>query len=353
MTIIRKRKSEVFFLLYEINSLSHSGIRGMRWGRRRYQNEDGSLTPMGRQHYGVGNSKDAKRYLKAYKRAQRTQKAIDRTYNRQERDLYDARALANERGNIRAYNEWDKLNNKIDMNYYYDKEPEYDARSKKYGKESADKWFDESLKREMLKKQRTKKFAADWVDRKSPAYADEEYSRLYDKIGDKYADTRSRMTTMRNRAQDTVDYYEPRAYNYDRRIERAYNQSFAKAQRKWEKQQARRQFASSIASIAGQRLADYAVDAAVGAVSKQLNKAILDNKPSKGRYDYRQDVINTKKSLKSHLKDTVSSGKRVMTEAKLAPSYKNLYNRLKASGRVSSFNQFLNEVYYPDLERRR
>lgn len=90
--MIRKRKSEVLYLLYKINSLSHSGIKGMHWGRRRYQNEDGSLTPMGRQHYGVGNargvkgmpwgiygnSKDAKRYLKAYKRAQRTQKAIER-----------------------------------------------------------------------------------------------------------------------------------------------------------------------------------------------------------------------------------------------------------------------------------
>jgi hypothetical protein len=84
-----------------------------------------------------------------------------------------------------------------------------------------------------------------------------------------------------------------------------------------------------------------------------LNKAILDNKPSKGGYDYRQDVINTTRGLKNAIKKNASSPSRVMTEAKLAPSYKNLYNRLKASGRVNSFNQFLNEVYYPDLERRR
>lgn len=34
--------------------LYHWGIGGMKWGRRRWQYEDGSLTPEGRIHYGVG-----------------------------------------------------------------------------------------------------------------------------------------------------------------------------------------------------------------------------------------------------------------------------------------------------------
>ena len=34
------------------NVLTHYGIRGMKWGVRRYQNEDGSLTPEGRKRYG-------------------------------------------------------------------------------------------------------------------------------------------------------------------------------------------------------------------------------------------------------------------------------------------------------------
>ena len=34
--------------------LEHYGILGMKWGIRRYQNEDGSLTSAGREHYGRG-----------------------------------------------------------------------------------------------------------------------------------------------------------------------------------------------------------------------------------------------------------------------------------------------------------
>lgn len=35
----------------------HSGIKGMKWGIRRYQNPDGSLTAAGRAHYGVGKER--------------------------------------------------------------------------------------------------------------------------------------------------------------------------------------------------------------------------------------------------------------------------------------------------------
>lgn len=32
--------------------LEHFGVRGMKWGQRRYQYSDGSLTPLGRERYG-------------------------------------------------------------------------------------------------------------------------------------------------------------------------------------------------------------------------------------------------------------------------------------------------------------
>ena len=56
-------------MTYEVY-LAHHGIKGMHWGIRRYQNEDGSLTEAGRRRLEKKDAKWAKRnYNKAYKQS--------------------------------------------------------------------------------------------------------------------------------------------------------------------------------------------------------------------------------------------------------------------------------------------
>lgn len=47
--------------IYENDELKHWGILGMHWGVRRFQNEDGSLTPEGRERYGVKTAAETKK----------------------------------------------------------------------------------------------------------------------------------------------------------------------------------------------------------------------------------------------------------------------------------------------------
>lgn len=62
--------------------LVHHGIKGQKWGIRRFQNADGSLTPAGRRHYGTG--KTVGKQYPSYDEMQQTvkQKSMEKAYDK-------------------------------------------------------------------------------------------------------------------------------------------------------------------------------------------------------------------------------------------------------------------------------
>lgn len=73
--------------LYYESELYHHGIKGMKWGRRRFQNSDGSLTPAGKKRYvtvreAVNNARKAGRdSVKARNKQIRSEDKGEKVFN--------------------------------------------------------------------------------------------------------------------------------------------------------------------------------------------------------------------------------------------------------------------------------
>jgi len=148
------------------NYLMHYGVKGMKWGIRNYQNADGSLTPLGKQHYGhTKNSfKDfSNSYNKLYGKENRAYDRVDKERNRYENneyrklgyknrdDAYDKAYAQNsllQSGKLKfSKSVWQSINNIEDQSYeiFSKKESQiHDRYTKKYvklGEKFVDDYF--------------------------------------------------------------------------------------------------------------------------------------------------------------------------------------------------------------------
>ncbi len=71
--------------VYYANELYHHGIEGQKWGVRRYQNEDGSLTEEGKKRYNKLVKRETKTYEKSLDYAMK--KGADTRYDKAKKEL--------------------------------------------------------------------------------------------------------------------------------------------------------------------------------------------------------------------------------------------------------------------------
>ena len=135
--------------------LYHHGVKGQKWGRRRYQNKDGTLTPAGKQRVKVSNKqlREEQKQLRQqyYETESKSSSAklkslydevdkLARTYDFDQDDGGGGTSAASRKAGRRYMEIWDEISeieNSID---YRARQKTGQALVEKYGKERVDRF---------------------------------------------------------------------------------------------------------------------------------------------------------------------------------------------------------------------
>ena len=91
------------YIPYSQNYLAHHGIPGMKWGVRRYQNEDGTLTDAGKARYAKSIARYKKNIAKYENKAKKNRAEVERRNKRSNFYLTDTGRALRDRNAIKAF----------------------------------------------------------------------------------------------------------------------------------------------------------------------------------------------------------------------------------------------------------